>query len=417
MKKVILPLLLFFSFSILSAQTLDTVSMGAGYANQVWYKIDTDVETKQVRTNWDLAFSARRFDAAVWSNPRINVYRAQAAASTFATMTVDTLTLLDRHIQYNSDTSWLYGALNRSGDGVFDYGWGNYSLQSKNVTGDSVYVLKLASGVWKKFLIERMVYDTMWILRHANLDGSNDRRDTIKKSNYMGKGFAYFDFASNTVRNREPAAWDVTFWQYNSLTPDANGVMTPYVLTGLMHNLNVTVAKRISRDTASDVYTGVPFKKEINTIGAEWKNFNMTTNAWTVSDSSTFFVKLTNGKLYKIVFTKFGGSSTGNFIFTREYIAQLTSTTEKVENNASLVVSPNPATDGNISVVFDLAKSANNVDFQLINLAGQVVYNEKLGAANGLQTFNLPYLNLQSGMYLARLTFDGQQKTVKLIVK
>ena len=47
MKRAItLALLIILSFSKISAQTLDTLTMGPGYSIQTWYKFETDKETK-----------------------------------------------------------------------------------------------------------------------------------------------------------------------------------------------------------------------------------------------------------------------------------------------------------------------------------------------------------------------------------
>ena len=134
MKKITtLALLITLSIVKISAQTLDTLTMGAGYSVQTWYKFETDKETKSPINNWDLAFTARKLDAAIWVNPNAALYKAVAPASAWSTMTVDTLAL--KQIQTNTDTSLFVGAMNRTQDGVFDYGWGNYNVASHNVTG------------------------------------------------------------------------------------------------------------------------------------------------------------------------------------------------------------------------------------------------------------------------------------------
>ena len=78
-------------FNNLSAQTLDTISIGAGYTQQVWYKLETDVETKKSNLDWDLAFSTRiQRDAAINTNPFATNLRvsmdtfAQSAAGAMA---------------------------------------------------------------------------------------------------------------------------------------------------------------------------------------------------------------------------------------------------------------------------------------------------------------------------------------------
>jgi hypothetical protein len=403
-----------------TAQTLDTLTMGPGYSLQTWYKFETDKETKSPINNWDLAFTTKKLDAAIFVNHAAALYKAVAPASAWATMTVDTTALLATGItQVNTDSSWSVGALNRTQDGVFDYGWGNYSVVSHNVTGDSVYVIKAATdGKWRKFIIERLALDTSYFVKIADLDGSNAKTLEVKKGDYAGKNFGYYAFATAAQLDREPLSkdWDVTVWRHWGLTPDQNGVYQSYLLTGFLQNYGTSVAKFTKRDTVNDSYAGQLFKSQINIIGADWKTFNQTTNAWKLADSTAYFVKTANGKVYKMIFTGFGGSGTGNCIFTREYINQ---TSVKVADGkiAALAISPNPATDGNFNIVYDFGKTPQRADFQLFNLAGQAVYSQKLQNTEGVQVLQMPNLNLTNGVYLARLTFDGQTLIRKIVIQ
>ncbi len=411
-------LLISLTASIISAQTLDTISMGPSYSTQTWYKFETDKETKSPINNWDLGFTTKRLDAGIFVNHAATLYKAVAPASAWATMTVDTAALIaGGQTQVNTDSSWSVGALNRTQNGVFDYGWGNYSVVSHNVTGDSVYVMKAATdGKWRKFVVERLALDTSYFVKIANLDGTNASTFEVKKGNYAGKNFGYYSFATNAQLDREPLAkdWDVTVWRHWGLTPDANGNYLPYLLTGFLQNYGTSVAKVTKRDTVNDSYASQNFKSQINVIGADWKTFTGT--AWKLADSTAYFVKTANAKIYKIIFTGFGGAGTGNCIFTREFLG---TTSVKVADNktAALAVSPNPATDGNFNIVYDFGKTPQQADFQLFNLAGQAVYRQKLQNTEGVQVLQMPTLNLTNGVYIARLTFDGNTLIRKVVIQ
>lgn len=416
-KTTTLALLISLTASIISAQTLDTLTMGTGYSVQSWYKFETDKETKAPINNWDLAFTARKLDAAIWVNPNAKLFKAVASASAWSTLTVDTLALTET--QTNTDTSWFVGAMNRTGDNVFNYGWGNYSVVTHNVTGDSVYIIKsITDNKWYKVLVERLALDTSFFVRIADLNGANQSTFEVKKGNYQGKNFGYYAFATNAQLDREPLAkdWDVTVWRHWGLTPDANGVFQSYLLTGFLQNNGVSVAKVTKRDTINDSYAGQTFKSQINIIGADWKSFNLATNTWKVADSTAYFVKTANGKIYKMIFTGFGGTGTGNCLFTREFLG---TTSVKVADNkiAALAVSPNPATDGQFNIVYDFGKTPQSANFQLFSLAGQSVYSQKLQNTEGVQILQMPHLNLTNGVYVARLTFDGQTLVRKIVIQ
>lgn len=403
--------------SNLSAQTLDTISIGAGYTQQVWYKLETDVETKKSNLDWDLAFSTRvQRDAAINTNPFATLYKAIAPASAWSTLKVDTLTLVP---QNGIDTSWSVGTFNISGNNVFDYGWGGYNFATHHVNGDSIYVLKTVAGAWKKIIIDRLSYDTTYTFRYADLNGANEVSASLNKGAFAGKNFGYYSITTNSKLDREPLIkdWDIVAGRYYGQTPDpSTGQLVSYPLTGILHNDGVKVAKVVKRDTSSDVYENLNYNPRINVIGYDWKTFDLATNQWKVADSTAYFIRTPIGKIYKIAFTKFGGSSTGNIIFTRE-VVKATSVQDVKNGTAVLAVYPNPASDGNITLVYDVDKNAQRVDIQLFNISGQSVYAQKQAYTEGLQQLTLPSLNLNAGIYFAQIRWNGRVMTQKVIVK
>jgi hypothetical protein len=407
--------------TFLNAQTLDTVSIGAGYSQQVWYKLEMDKEVKSAAGNWDLGFSTRiNRDAAIWVNPNASLYRAVAPASAWANLVVDTLALTPEKQQFNADSVWYTGAFNYTGDNVFNYGWGTYNIITHNVIGDSIYIMKTLSGAWKKIFIEKLSYDTSYFFKYADLNGANEKRFELKKKDFSGKYFGYFSFSTDNIVNREPLSkdWDLNFWRYIGLTPDGTGKLQNYPLTGIMSSDEVKVAK-IKRDTSNDKTDGLNFQTRINVIGADWKNFDQVNNRWTLLDSTAYFVKLANGKIFKLIFTGLGGSANGNMIFTREDIKAITSSSieNPREGVATFGIYPNPATDGGITLVYELGKTnAQDVDIQLINFSGQSVFNKKMPYSEGLQQYILPTLNLNTGLYFARIQWGSKMLTQKVLI-
>ena len=403
--------------SNLSAQTLDTISIGAGYTQQVWYKLETDVETKKSNLDWDLAFSTRiQRDAAINTNPFATLYKAIAPASAWSTLTVDTLALVP---QNGLDTTWSVGTFNMTGNNVFDYGWGGYNPATHHVNGDSIYVLKTVAGSWKKIIIDRLSYDTTFTFRYADLNGANEVSASLNKTAFAGKNFGYYSITTNSKLDREPLIknWDLVAGRYYGQTPDpTTGVLVSYPLTGILHNDGISVAKVVKKDAVGNNFKDLNFISRINVIGYDWKTFDLATNQWKVADSTAYFVKTAIGQIYKLVFTKFGGSSTGNIIFTKELL-KATSVQDVKNGTAALAVYPNPASDGTITIVYDLGNNAQSVDIQLFNIAGQSVYTQKQAYTEGLQQLTLPNLNLNAGIYFAQIRWNGRVLTEKVIVK
>ncbi len=55
MKKLLLSAMLL-ATTLMSAQEAVNISMGAGYSNEVYYKLDTQTETIFTAASWDVAF-------------------------------------------------------------------------------------------------------------------------------------------------------------------------------------------------------------------------------------------------------------------------------------------------------------------------------------------------------------------------
>jgi Secretion system C-terminal sorting domain len=439
MTKILTLALALFTALTLTAQnpiSRRTVSMGAGYAQNVWYNLATDAEVKGAAAGWNLAISVRPFDAAIFIQPFDNVYKPVNTGANFTAVTAaDTSRATLANQLFNTDTSWNVGAMNRTLAGLFDYGWGSYNQVTNNVTGDSTYLYKTSAGVWKKIFIERLSFDTMYSIRVANLDGSNNQVFQVNKRQYSNKNFVYLNINTGAVLDLEPAAntWDLMFTRYQTLAPDpVSGQLGQYVVAGALQNslvgivrgvpviTGVQTIRRISRDTTNDGFDTKQLSVKISNIGGDWKAFTGT--AWTIADSVTYFVRTQSApnqpvRFYKIIFKEFGGTGTGNFVFTKETLPVRVSTKDVLGRNAALAITPNPATDGNLTVVYDLGYSPQNVDFQLFNLSGQSVFSKKLPNTEGVQTLSLPTLNLQAGMYFAQIRFDGKVLTQKVVVR
>jgi Secretion system C-terminal sorting domain len=416
-----------------SAQVKDTVSMGAGYANMVWYNVENDVETKAPARSWDVALSVRSFDATinVNANSGINYYKQANSIANWANAKLEDTSKLSEGI-FNRDTTWIIGALNTSSkdNGVFDYGWGNYNQVNKNVIGDSFYIFKTIKNDWKKVSFN-LNADSSYFIRIANLDGSNEITTEVKKKDYPKKNFVYFSISENKVLNYEPDndKWDLLFTKYHSVTPDGTGKLVAYTVTGVLQNtivsssrggaitiVGVTIAKVFRKDREKDDFDVKNLKPQANVIGVDWRVLNADGRSFTVLDSVSYFLKNRNSKYFKINFKDFVGSSTGNFIFEKK--AVVVSSIKDVYNGAaSLSVYPNPSNGNNLTLVYDLGKNAQKADFQLVTLTGQTIYTQKLQNTEGVQQLTLPQLNLASGIYFATVQWNGQSAIQKVIVR
>ena len=132
MKKTLLSLLLGTSILGAQAQTTDeTVSVGAGYANDVYYSLENGEVASIPRNNWDVGFSVAKYGSTIITNGGTGAALYQYPNGSAASWeTMDTTGLHTWDILYNSQSSWSEGAFSRN-----ESSWGEYSTITHFITG------------------------------------------------------------------------------------------------------------------------------------------------------------------------------------------------------------------------------------------------------------------------------------------
>lgn len=421
MKKQVLSLGIIFMAAIqVNAQTVivDTVSLGAGYANQKWYSLKNDEQGTQNKDNWDIAFEISGFTGSILGNVQktnFAVYKAPYKISDYAT--IDTTGIRNWPMVYNSDTTWSVGAFNYGANpaNAMDLGWGVYNTTTHIITGDSTYVLKLSPTSYKKLKLVNL-NGGVYSFEYANIDGTGAQVKTITKSNHTGKNFIYFDMTAHATVDREPASanWDLTFVKYMSYAPSI------YAVTGILSNKGVTVAQanNVMAPATYTAYTSQTFTTTMNAIGHDWKAINMTTFQWDIPADTVYFVKAKDGDIWKLRFKSFGGSSgatAGNTVFSKENLtsASVGIADEKGNAAASVIVFPNPASSA-ANLLFS-SENESTVSVTITDLTGKVVAREMITVAAGLNQHALNISDLQTGVYFIYLNGGSYSVTQKLI--
>lgn len=394
----------------------DTVSVGAGYSNQNWYSLQNDEQgTQQSKDNWDIAFEITGFSASILANTQKSnfiVFKAPYSVADYNTM--DTAGIASWQKLYNSDTTWAIGAFNKGG--VFTnpsyLGWGTYDFNTHIITGDSCYVVKLSNTSYKKLKIDNLS-GGIYSFSYADINGANAQNQSINKTSFTGKNFAYFDMTLNTSIDREPtsANWDLTFVKYTTFIPTAYGV------TGVLHNKGVTVAQadNVASSATYSNWGAHATATAINTIGYDWKTFDLGTNSWKLSSDTIYFVKSKTGDIWKLLFTNFGGSANGNFVLSKEKLSSVGLNEVAGDKIASLTIYPNPSNQESVNIIYDLQKQLTEVKLSVYDITGQEISTETLNNLQGLYNRNLNISNLSKGVYFINLYADGKVITQKLI--
>lgn len=421
---ILFTLILFICLPLLKAQVEnEIVSLGPGYQDHVWYNLETGATTSFVQSDWDLAFEITGFSAAILVNTAVgNEAWVYPKGDTASWESVDTIGLASWIPAYNSDTTWGLGALNAGfrPENEFDLGWGIYNFSTHHVTGDSIFVIKLANGDFQKLWIQSLA-SGVYSFRHAGLNDSLDMEHSIDKQNFGGKRFAYFNLRNHSTYNPEPPAdeWDLLFTRYTSFLTGAGPDPIPYTVSGVLSDADLTVAEAypVADPATFTDYEDLTFSTQINTIGYDWKSFEFSTNTWSLNDSLVYFVKTGDEKVWKLVFDDFGGSATGEFIFRKEEMNLATSLAGNLSGAKKINVYPNPVRQGEGLFLSLELEQSQELTISLKNIQGQQLLLESFFASIGIQNKHLSLSGIASGVYILSINNTESVINKKFIIK
>src|SRR5690606_901138 len=126
-----------------------------------------------------------------------------------------------------------------------------------------------------------------------------------------------------------------------------------------------------------------------------------------------YFVETVNSEIYKIIFTGFGGSANGNYIFTKESVGTV-GLEEELSQKTILNVYPNPAKDI-VNVIFNANTNTNQIS--IIDITGKEVVKQQLNLGIGLNKTTVLLNNLNAGVYFLSIISENKIETQKLIIQ
>ncbi len=427
-KKIFTILFLAFIASSVFSQTtnVDSVSMTVGTSVDVFYNLTTGKKDTVSNKNWHLAFAVRNAQpplktmqaSTVLINEGRGVSLFESNQSFANWSTFDTTGWKTWPVAFNSDSTWDIGAFNknRSLSNPFDYGWGTYDMTSRDVTGSKVFLIAVDNaqnpfGVptsFRKVSIQKIAYDSMWVFTISKLDGTDSNTVTIKKKDFAGKLFAYYNMNTNTVIDREPVVakdWNLLFTRYKALvTLGPTTIMYP--VAGVLQNNN-TMAYKVQGENANSInYDTLQFVSKIRTIDWDWKVITTAPGAWPVKDSLAYFTRVAN-KINKIKFTSYyAGTDRQSIVFNKTDYAGL-SVNETAKNKLEVSLYPNPASE---NIFVSLNSNVKQAQVTISNLSGKALISTEITADNKVDLSSLPM-----GMYLLTIATNNGNETVKFI--
>jgi hypothetical protein len=333
-------------------------------------------------------------------------------ADTSGWATVDTAGITTWKPMYNDPADWENGAFSRNATGHPDYGWCKYNDVTHDLTGDSLFVIKLRDGSFRKlWMIKKFSSLDIYTFRYAKIDGSEEHNVSEDISSLMATDFSGYSLQTNERVAFQPvrSSWDILFTKYMSV--QSNG--TPYLVTGVLSHDTVSSKKfhPVSLDY-TDFGAGV-WDSARSSIGWDWKYFDNVNFVYHIVDSTVYFVKPVKGDIYKLYFTAFAGSSTGLIKFNLEKSAGAGISPDQV-NNTQVTVYPNPATT-HINLHFT-AKAGEALSIVLTDLSGRQLRADRPGTTNGLNAYSMDVTGVQPGVYFVTVSIAATKTVTKVII-
>ena len=410
-KNLLIAAILLIAFNF-NAQVADSIFLQPGYANQSYYNLISGEVANVDNSDWDLAFDLSAYGSSIRINGKtgteLYVY-PDGDNSAWSSVDISAISSWTR--SYNSDTSWYKGAFDVTANSSdpFDLGWGIYSTITHFITGDSIHIIKLSSGDYKKLQLISLSNGD-YEFKYANIDGSNEVVASLSKSNFTNKNFGYYSIQNNVALDREPESdnWHLVFTKYVAeLSPG-----TFYGVTGVLSNSNVVVAQEDQVDVSVINSPTSSYQTAINTIGYDWKSYGG--GGYVLASDLCYFIKDVNDDIWKIFFSEFEGSSTGKIVFNKE--ALTLSNTSEMEQINSFAIYPNPSNTNNVTILYDFNASNSKGSLEIYDLNGKIVKTENLNSS-GFSKKEISLNGIVPGIYFVNLTVGNNRISEKLIVQ
>lgn len=383
----------------------DSISMGAGYANEVYYSLANGNVQSVPRNTWDIAFRTGIMSSGILTNDGSGVVLyTYPKSDTSGWANVDTTGLSSWPQMFNDPDDWENGAFSRNATGHPDYGWGIYNQTTHNLTGDSIFIIQLRDGSFRKLLIlGKKSAQNIYEFRYANLDGSGEQTVSLNLMGHLTKEFYGYDLQNNAEKDFQPArdAWDILFTRYKGLNSGQ-----PYTVVGVLSNNYLHVKRFEGVPQSFNDWWVEEWDSTRSVIGYDWKAFTGT--GYDVNDSLVYFITDRNNDIYKLYFTEFEGSASGKVVFNVGKVSSIG--VGDVQNMSSVItVTPNPASDV-ITVKYEGYSAGDKI--RIVNMAGLTV----LGREAAGEATSMDVSSLSQGIYFVQVTSSSKTFSKKIII-
>ena len=184
-----------------------------------------------------------------------------------------------------------------------------------------------------------------------------------------------------------------------------------YSVTGVLQSDLIKVAKTETGNPTNDA----AYLASINTVGYDWKTFNMSSGGYTIKPTNFFIKNSTTNKIYKLNFTAFEGSATGVVKFNYENVTASLGTSDLEKTKFGVYTTNQPKT---ISIVYNSNQSASsNLSVQVYSMNGQLVHQEIYKPTSSFTNKTIQLSKLPAGVYVVKLQSADKVESKKVVLQ
>lgn len=275
------------------------VEMTSNYKNQVWFRLsDNSIVTSNNKTDWDLGFesSALGFHLILNSSKAMKAYKTTYTNLTNVTDTVG--------LGVNGLADMPTGALDSTSIGNWQ-------------TSNTVYIINRGynevgqqQGFYK--LKINSVSSTGFTFEYADIFSTSVYNGIINKNSDYNFNMYSLTTHQQLIIEPKKIDYDLCFTQYSHVYYDPPPLHF-YQVTGVLSNSFNTRIIKITDKPFNTIVIADTLNKSFsihkNTIGFDWKAFDLSTNIFTVNPNICYIINDSKGFYYKLHFIDFYSSS------------------------------------------------------------------------------------------------------------
>lgn len=274
------------------------------YEYQTYFNLsNAEVVAHTNYADWDLGFESSSNGYHIILNSSKFMYAGNTYSSDF------------NSIQGITSEKMLFDKSDGNLDSTAIGKWADFSTSTPTYS-KKVYIINLGvneDGVkfgFKKIVFEKLE-NNIYFIHYANLDNTDEHTFQIPKD--PTKNFVQFSFNNGgNLNTQQPSkdSWDICFTKYSSILLDDYKVPTPYIVRGVLNNINGIEIARDSLTSFDAISMGDISKyKFVNTqdgIGYDWKVYR--NDVYSIVDKISYIIKDRNNLYYKLRFTGYYNS-------------------------------------------------------------------------------------------------------------